>query len=272
MNKATLLKLNQIYGENRLEIIRQYGAQSIITDFSILLGGFVLNNYHSNYGFTLENRTGMWFTNTFYDDDSVYVVDHRGCKNIISNLKRQCGVRPVLLLPNKINSPLIREVYYGEYPQSIVDDGKSEDLEILYRFGNYEETGKSYILDSHHNWNSNAKYMERTFKEYLIGEKKYIRFETENNNNNDNMLSNGRKIYNNDIFWVNVEPISWIVDYKNGIALSNKILFAGMQFNNYDKSNNYQEESDIILYLNNTFIENIIPSERKEKVLTKRYN
>ena len=271
MNKATLLKLNQIYGENRLEIIRQYGAQSIITDFSILLDGFVLNNYHSNYGFTLENRTGMWFTNTFYNGDSVYVVDHRGCKNIISNLKRQCGVRPVLLLLNRSNSSLIREVYYGEYPQGIVDEFKSENLEIQYSFGNYEETGKNYILDSHHNWDSNAKYMERFFKEYLIGEKKYIRFET-GDDNNVNILSDGRKIYNNDIYWLDVEPITWIVDYKNGIALSKKILFAGMQFNNYDKSNNYQEESDIIQYLNNTFINNIIPSERKEKVLVKRYN
>ena len=70
MNKATLLKLNQIYGENRLEIIRQYGAQSIITDFSILLDGFVLNNYHAKNGFTLENRTGnlMNFSRNFSED------------------------------------------------------------------------------------------------------------------------------------------------------------------------------------------------------------
>ena len=42
---------------------------------------------------------------------------------------------------NRSNSSLIREVYYGEYPQSIVDESKSEDLEIQYSLGNYEETG-----------------------------------------------------------------------------------------------------------------------------------
>ncbi len=270
MNKLTLLTLDQIIGNDRTEIIRQYGAQSTITDFSILLDGFVLNNYHFKSNFGLENRTGMWFTKTFYNEDSIYGIDHRGCKNIISNIRRQCGVRPVLLLSSKTNNIFIREVTYGEYPQSIVEDNESEYLEIKYNLRKIEETGKIYVLDSPHYSDSNAKFMERTFKEYIIGDRKYIRFEAEQSYSNGNILSDGRKIYANDIYWIRVEPIRWIVDYQSGIALSQKILFAGMQYNNYDKINNSKEDSDVIIYLNNIFSENIKPSQKMEKQLVKK--
>ena len=41
MNNFTFLSQKQIFGENALEIFKKYGTKCAITDFSILLGGFV---------------------------------------------------------------------------------------------------------------------------------------------------------------------------------------------------------------------------------------
>lgn len=269
MKKIDLLNVNQIIGDNKIDIINKYGTKARVTDFYVLLDGFVLNNYHVNGGFSLNDRTGMWFTNSSYNDDSSYVIDHRGCKNVINNIRRQSGVRPVLLWDNintKTNNMM--ELDYGEYPQCIVGEQHSSKLELMYKMNELSETGKSYILDCPHSSDSSAKFMEREFTEYIYNNKKYIRFVTENSYCNGNLLSDGRKIYSNHVYWLNVEPITWIVDYKNSIAITKDILFAGIQFNNYNKINNKFEDSDLCEYLNKHFIYDIIPSKRyvKQKI------
>lgn len=261
MNNVGLLNINQIIGENRINIIKKYGTKSRVTDFYVLLDGFVLNNYHVNDGFSLKDRTGMWFTNSSYNDDSLYIIDHRGCKNIIENIRRQSGIRPVLLWNNiSQNNNKIIELVYGEYPQNIVEKEESSTLELLYNMNQLIETGKIYTLDSPHNSNSSAKFMERNFVEYIYNNQKYIRFVTDNSYCNGNLLSDGRKIYPNYVYWINVNPITWIVDCKNSIAISKDILLAGIQYNNYNKINKKFEESDIYEYLNYYFINDIIPS------------
>lgn len=261
MNYIGLLNINQIVGENKINIIKKYGTKARVTDFYVLLDGFVLNNYHIDDGFSLKDRTGMWFTSSSYNDDSSYVIDHRGCKNIINNIRRQSGIRPVLLWNNTSkNSNKIIELEYGEYPQNVVEKEESSTLEFLYNMNELSNTGKIYNLDCPHNSNSSAKFMERHFTEYIYNNKKYIRFVTDNSYCNGNLLSDGRKIYPNHIYWINVEPITWIVDYKNCIAISKDILLAGIQYNNYNKINKQFEESDIYEYLNNYFIKDIIPN------------
>jgi hypothetical protein len=267
--EVTLLNKDQIFG-NQIDIIKKYGSKSCITDFSILLDGFVLNNHHVFNGFSLKDRTGMWITKSSYDSDNIYIVDHRGCRDIKNKLGRQCGGRPVLLW-NNIWSPYndIYESYFGEYPQTVVGVSVSNKLSILYDLGELEETGKIYTLDSSHNSNSNAKFMARYFIEYELNGHKYIRFLTDNSYCNGNFLSDGRKIYPNSIYWVSVEPITWIVDNKNNIALSKNILLSGIQYNNYDKDNQEFEDSDIYNYLNKIFLNDIVPSKSYNKQLVK---
>ena len=54
MNNFTFLTYEQIFERNRLDIIEKYGTRCAITDFSILLGGFV-----SIYSYTNEGKTGL---------------------------------------------------------------------------------------------------------------------------------------------------------------------------------------------------------------------
>ena len=52
-------------------------------------------------------------------------------------------------------------------------------------------------------------------------------------------LSNGESYKNGDIVWVEVQPVKWLVDEKSHIMITEKIIFAGVQFN---KDNNYYTE------------------------------
>ena len=44
-------------------------------------------------------------------------------------------------------------------------------------------------------------------------------------------MSDGRTIKTGQVYWVLVEPITWLVAVRTNIALSKKIVFSGLQFN-----------------------------------------
>ena len=267
MNEITLFKKEQIFGENKTDIIKQYGTFGTITDFYLLLNGLTFNNYRSN-GYLLDKRTGLWLTNSSYDNNSVYIVDQRGCKAIQSNLGRNSGIRPVLLWDLLNVGSSIKEIKYGEYPQAVVDDFEFIKLEMLYNRNDLDITGKTYTVDYAHSRNSSSIFMPKKLIEYSYNNKKFIRFETDNIDYNGTILSTGRMIKQNSIYWVKVEPIEWITDFKNGLMVSKKILLAGIQFNSYNKTNGVFEESDIYKYLNTIFKKDIIPSTINEDIIS----
>ena len=58
--------------------------------------------------------------------------------------------------------------------------------------------------------------------------------------NNSFKLSDGRTIQDGTPYWVEVEPIKWMIDERTNIALSKKLIFSGVQFNrksNYNGNN-----------------------------------
>ena len=67
-------------------------------------------------------------------------------------------------------------------------------------------------------------------EEQMYNGKKYIRF-IGNSNSNGEILSNGEFVEIDKPYWILVEPIKWLVDEINDIALSKKIIFSGVQFN-----------------------------------------
>ena len=75
-------------------------------------------------------------------------------------------------------------------------------------------------------------------------------------------LSDGREIKKGQPYWVKVEPIVWMVDKKNDIVLSKKIILAGIPFNddNGPDLNYFTKFSDTIVgkFLNETFAKEIV--------------
>ena len=78
MNSCTFLTEDQIFGNNQLDIFKKYGTKCAITDFSILLGGYVSSNYFTDEGNTNKDRAGWWWTKTPDGDNDARVVNFNG--------------------------------------------------------------------------------------------------------------------------------------------------------------------------------------------------
>lgn len=126
MNNFTFLTDEQIFGNNQLDIISRYGTKCAITDFSILLGGYVSSDYYTSEGNTRKDRTCWWWTKSSDGDNDAHVVNKSGYRNWHSVNLRSGGAR--LALPyssiQSISSNGVRgtsgikEIEYGEYPQT----------------------------------------------------------------------------------------------------------------------------------------------------------
>lgn len=66
----TLLTEEQIFGDNQIDVLKKFGTKCAISDFAILLGGYVDSDFYTSEGETLKNRTGWWWTKTPYDNDA----------------------------------------------------------------------------------------------------------------------------------------------------------------------------------------------------------
>ena len=64
MSDFTFLTKEQCWGDEELDIFEKRGTQAAITDFSILLGGWV-SNYRISNDSSLEGRTGTYWTKSY---------------------------------------------------------------------------------------------------------------------------------------------------------------------------------------------------------------
>lgn len=155
-NSFTFLSVKQVFGDKALDIIKRYGTKAAITDFSILLGGYVSSNYYTNEGNTGMDRTGVYWTKTDDGYNGARVVSYYGNIDDYHVYERDDGCRPALpyssiqsICSNGVRDNFeIKEVEYGEYSQTIVDESYFKELERAYNNGNIKVTGKTYITDS----------------------------------------------------------------------------------------------------------------------------
>ena len=267
MNNFTFLNNEQIFGKDQLEIIRIYGTKCAITDFSILLGGGVSSEYYTSEGNTRKDRTGNWWTKSFFVDNNVYVVGKNGNSFCSGVRNRANGARPALpyssiksISSNGVGSANgIKEIEYGEYPQTIVNENYSRELDRAYNNGSLNTTGKNYTTDSVSCLNTDTSFRARTYAEYEYNGSKYIRFVC-NSNYDGEVLSDGREIYVGNTYWVRVEPITWLVDERANIALSKKLIFSGMQFKHQMDYKDDFDKTDIKQFMDNYFSKEIVPS------------
>ena len=123
-----------------------------------------------------------------------------------------------------------------------------EILERKYNNGTILRTKNDYTTDSIAIVYETTPFQARGHIEYEYKGKKYVRIEANPFYGDDMLgifhkekysLSNGESYKNGDIVWVEVQPVKWLVDEKSHIMITEKIIFAGVQFN---KDNNYYTE------------------------------
>ena len=264
MSNITILSKGQIFGNNRLDIFKKYGTKAAITDFAILLGGSVSGDYHASPGNDLEERTGYYWTAFSDYDGYVIAVNYDGAKSWPHPSLRNAAVRPALLYSdiNLISKDVVSgssslsEIEYGEYPQKAVNKELNYSLEKEYDNNRLKTTGKVYTADSRKIDDYLKAFEAQVHNEYEYNGKRYIRVKA-NFYADKQTLSNESIVKHGDYVWVEVEPITWLVDEKTGIIVSKKLLFSGVRFDGKDKYDGNFESTEMKMFLDYYFSKEI---------------
>ena len=247
MSNFTFLTEEQYFGSDKLDILEKRGTKAAITDFSILLGAYVSDYYIDNDS-SLEGRTGWYWTKSDDGDNDARVVDGDGISHYSSVDRRDGGARPALPFSSISNIPTngesgkrardgILEVEYGYYPQKAASKDMQERLERAYGSGSISKTRNSYTTDSRKYDAYGEKFLAKQHEEYEYNGKRYVRVEANSDfGGNRFTLSNGEQYKDGDNVWIEVQPVKWIVDEKSRMMITEKLIFAGVQFN---KERNY---------------------------------
>ena len=108
-----------------------------------------------------------------------------------------------------------------------------------------------------------ASYLKTyRFLEYLYKNNKYVRV-SEVSIYHSSEFKNGRRGRSGETYWVKVEPIKWIIDEKEDLAIS-KYILTSMVFKDDNKYLCY-ENSDVKEYLEKYFIKEIQIDKGKNK-------
>ncbi len=287
-NKDFTFLTGKQLSDNKIDIIKKRGRKAAITDFSILLGGYVSDTYIDN-DTSLEGRAGYYWTKTSGGfNNCVRLGTLDGNIGDSTVYTRDNGARPALPFSSISNIPTngvsreakkskdgILEVEYGYYPQKAVSKILQNRLEQAYKDGNIKETGNKYTTDSRRRNEYDETFSKRELEEFEFEGHRYVRVEA-NFCDEDCTLSNGENYNYGDIVWVEVSPVKWLVDEKEKIMLSDKILFAGIQFNNAETYDGNFEETDIKRFMDNYFSKEITAGIgyeiEEEKETTRRRN
>ena len=250
MSDFTFLTEEQCFGNDKLDILKKRGTQAAITDFSILLGAYV-SDYHIDNDSSLKGRTGWYWTKSDDGDNDARVVYENGNRNWNNVYNRNGGARPALPFSSISSIPTngesgkrardgILEVEYGYYPQKAVAKDMQERLERAYKNRTISRTKNSYTTDSVAYDNYDTLFQPQAHQEYEYNGKRYVRVNANSYyDGNYFTLSNGEKYKDGDSVWLEVSPVKWIVDEKSHMMITEKLIFAGVQFN---KESNYHTE------------------------------
>ena len=224
-----------------LEVIKKRGKKAAITDFPILLGGYVDDDYHIDGDRTLAGRTGFYWTRSDDGDNDARAVSENGARYCYDVRRRYGGARPALPFSSIDRIPTngvsgkdkdgVKYVEYGFYPQSAVTRGLQQELERQFTSGRLTKTGNGYTTDSRKYDEYGEKFKAQRHEEYEYKGKRYIRVKANSCfDGGDFKLSNGESYSDGDQVWVEVEPIKWLVSERDKLMLAEKIIFAGVQF------------------------------------------
>ena len=99
-NEFTLLSLEQTSGSRKIDVIERLGEKCAISDFAILLGAYVNDDYHVDGDSSLKGRTGWWYLSSSDGDGEVRVVGEAGNRTWTDAGNRFDAIRPALPYSN----------------------------------------------------------------------------------------------------------------------------------------------------------------------------
>ena len=226
-----LLTKEQVSGNifsQQLDIFKYHGIDAEVTNFSAF-NGVKRNEGYGNY--YLE-------TSQIINRGKANIVDSHGLLSSYSLFSRHIGIRPVtyfssLTLNNSFEFISDDIIICGEYPQARVNKKFANVLD------NAEKTltGKKYtILD--------RNCSPLSIKEYEYNGSKYVC-------TNNEFILKGQ--------WFEVQPITWLIDQKKDLVVTEKILLGGIPYF-INKRDAFKGKQCAKKYLDNYFAKEIYVS------------
>ncbi len=262
----TFLKEEQIWGDDAMKVMKRYGTKVAPTDLTVILGGYMTDDDR-----TSENdlTCASWSASS---RENVYVrcVFYEGAKYWSYTYERNISARPALppSEASKISPSIaraiagIRVAEYGEYPQTVADERTSAKLERLHDSSSLRPTGKNYTFDSVGLTDYGTSFKATSYPEYEMDGKRYIRVPGRPADG-DSELSTGEQVKEGKPYWVEVQPIEWLMD-PSGTMVAKKCLFAGIQFDTKDSYDGDFSKTSMKHYLDTYFAKEMEPTERME--------
>ncbi|MBR2588158.1 MAG: hypothetical protein IKD77_03000, partial [Bacilli bacterium] len=269
--EITLLSEEQVFGSQKLDVIKTVGTKCAVTDFAILLGASVSDIFYVDDDESSKGRTTWWYSSSSNGDGNVRCVSTYGSPGWDEAGSRNCGIRPVLpyadipgvLKKAKRNNRGILEVEYGEYPQYAPGFDIQRTLADEFSKGTLRKTGKTYTRNSRRYDDLYESFSPVEHEEFEYNGKKYVRV-IENCYSVDDKLSNGFDAKSGCVSWVGVSPIVWYVDERSKLLISKNLLASGVRFCNNRQYDGDFENTEMYMFLNEYFDKNMMPSTTYE--------
>ena len=244
--------------EKKSEVLKKMGNNCGISDYAILLGAAIPRNYDPT-----DQHPAYWLAS------GKWSVDCTNNPGITNGKSRNGGIRPAINLKNLkgidkhavVNSEGIKEIQYGEYPQTVASKTASAQLNMALADGSLKKTGRKFTYDAP----SSNGVTPTGLEEYELDGKKYVRvpvnyqsviiegahngrydaFCTSPNSRAARMSGVKPASYTNPILsngaqyepgigeyvWIEVEPITWYVDEENQMLICKDCLASGVPEN-----------------------------------------
>lgn len=230
----TVLRMDQVYGNNKLDVFNRYGSETEVTSFAISRG----TEYYQLKG--VDNVSPLagryvceYWTSTKVDNSvsKCYVYGRQKLSEEVA-WNDNIGVRiaiPLDQIRDEIEGTYseeygrgeIKVVIYGEYPQEVLSTEDEKKLNDYYEAGQLKATGKSYSAWGYCNelfYDGTERVFERDqYPEFEFKGKKFVRAK-------NSVFENGTS---RDI-WVEVTPVEWLVDERTGLAVTKKCILGGI--------------------------------------------
>ncbi len=261
----TFLKEDQIWGDGALEVMKRYGTKVAPTDLTVILGGYMTGGGDCT---SEDDLTCASWSASSYDNVYVRSVDAEGTKSWNNMNLRIFSARPALppseaskISPSEARAIAgIRVAEYGEYPQTVANERTSEKLERLHDSRSLRPTGKNYTFDSVGLTDYDTSFKATSYQEYEMDGKRYIRVPGRPADD-DSKLSTGEQVESGKPYWVEVQPIEWLMD-RSGTMVAKKCLFAGIQFDTKSSYNGDFSKTSMKHYLDTYFAKEMEPTGR----------
>ena len=261
----TFLKEDQIWGDGALDVMKRYGTKVAPTDLTVILGGYMTGGDDRT---SEDDLTCASWSASSHGNGGVRCVHFRGGENWDDTDRRRISARPALppseaskISPSEARAIAgIRVAEYGEYPQTVADERTSAKLERLHDSRSLRPTGKNYTFDSVDLTDYDTSFKATSYQEYEMDGKRYIRV-LGRPADGDSKLSTGEQVEEGKPYWVEVQPIEWLMD-PSGTMVAKKCLFAGIQFDTKSSYDGNFKRTSMKRYLDTYFAKEMEPIGR----------